>query len=245
MRVDRLIAGWFTVPAGIVRRDDDFERPVRCPVPVYLIETEIERILVDTGLSPGAAADPAERYGRPDALGPFAAEQEASIADQLDLATLTMVVLTHLHFDHVGGLELVPAEVPLVTQRAEWEAGHDEVAAARNFFLPDDYAGTEREVRLVDGDHDLLGDGSVELLLTPGHTPGHQSVRVGEVVIGADVTHFASGLDDRRFPIFGDDLEAQARSADRLAALRDSGLTILPGHDADVLEPGPVLPEPR
>ena len=68
---------------------------------------------------------------------------------------------------------------------------------------------------------------------------------MGEVVIGADVTHFASGLDDRRFPIFGDDLEAQARSADRLAALRDSGLTVLPGHDADVLEPGPVLPEPR
>ena len=240
VRLERYIAGWFTVPAGIVRRDDDLDRGVRCPVPVYLVDTASERILVDTGLHPGAAADPAERYGRPDALGPFEAEQDRSIADQLDLASLTMVVLTHLHFDHAGGLELVPADVPLVIQRAEWEAGQDPDAAQRNFYLPDDYAGSEREVRMVDGDHDLLGDGSVELLLTPGHTPGHQSVRVGDTVIGADVFHFASTLDDGRLPVFGDDLQAQARSGERLRALRDSGLTVLPGHDADALVPGPV-----
>ena len=159
-------------------------------------------------------------------------EQEASIAELIDLGSLTMVVLTHLHFDHAGGLELVPPEVPLVIQRAEWEAGQDEDAIARNFFQPRDYAEPERELRLVDGDHDLLGDGSIELLSTPGHTPGHQSVRVGNVVIGADVTHFATTLDDGRLPIFGDDLEAQARSAERLRGLRDEGLTILPGHDA-------------
>jgi N-acyl homoserine lactone hydrolase len=242
MRLERFIAGWFSVPAGIVRRDDDLERPVRCPVPVYVIETETERILVDTGLNPAGVADPAAHYGRAEAFGPFVPEQEASIADQLDLGTLTMVVLTHLHFDHAGGLELVPSSVPLVVQRTEWEGGRDEGTVARNFFQPRDYAGTEREVRLVDGEHDLLGDGSVELLSTPGHTPGHQSVRVGGVVIGADVTHFASGLDDRRLPIFGDDLEAQARSADRLSGLRDSGLTVFPGHDPDVLKPGPLLP---
>jgi N-acyl homoserine lactone hydrolase len=245
VRLERLIAGWFTVPAGIVRRDDDFERPVRCPVPVYLIETETERILVDTGLNPAGVADPAARYGSTDAFGPFAPEQDESIADQLDLGTLTMVVLTHLHFDHVGGLELVPSGVPIVIQRAEWDAGQDESAVARNFFQPRDYSGADRELRLVDGDHDLLGDGSVELLLTPGHTPGHQSVRAGEVVIGGDVTHFAVGLDDLRLPIFGDDLDAQARSAGRLRGLRDSGLTVLPGHDAEVLAPGPVLPSTR
>jgi N-acyl homoserine lactone hydrolase len=240
MKLERFNAGWMTVPAGIVRQGDDLDRAVRIPVPAYLIETESERILVDTGLHPAAVADLAAHYGRPDAFGPFEPDQDASIADQLDLRTLTMVVLTHLHFDHAGSLALVPPEVPLVIQRAEWEAGQDATAVARNFFLPRDYAGTERELRLVDGDHDLLGDGSVELLLTPGHTPGHQSVRVGNVVIGADVTHFATGLDDRRFPIFGDDLDAQARSAERLRGLRDSGVAVLPGHDPEVLVPGPV-----
>ena len=240
MKLERFNAGWMSVPAGIVRRDDDLDRAVRLPVPVYLIETETERILVDTGLHPAGVADLSAHYGRPDAFGPFVAEQEASIADQLDLSTLTMVVLTHLHFDHAGGLALVPQGIPVVIQRTEWAAGQDETAVARNFFLPRDYAGTEREVRLVDGDHDLLGDGSVELLATPGHTPGHQSVRVGNVVVGADVVHFATGLDDQRFPVFGDDLEAQARSAERLRDLRDAGSTVLPGHDPEVLVPGPV-----
>ena len=92
----------------------------------------------------------------------------------------------------------------------------------------------------MDGDHDLLGDGSVLLLLTPGHTPGHQSVQIGKLVLGIDVAHFASGLDDHRFPLFGDDHAAQGRSAERLTALRDAGHTVMPGHDPDVLHPGPL-----
>jgi N-acyl homoserine lactone hydrolase len=239
MRVELFNVGWLTVPAGVIRRDEAFDETVRFPVPAYLIDTDSERILVDTGLSPAAVANVAAHYGRPDALGPFVPEQEASIARQIDLSTLTMVVMTHLHFDHAGGLELVPPEVPLVIQRAEWKAGHDADALARNFFLPRDYDSVEREVRLVDGDHDLLGDGSVVLLSTPGHTPGHQSVSVGDIVIGGDVTHFASGLDDHRFPIFGDHT-SQGRSADRLRQLRDAGRTVLPGHDREVLLPGPV-----
>jgi glyoxylase-like metal-dependent hydrolase (beta-lactamase superfamily II) len=66
-------------------------------------------------------------------------------------------------------------------------------------------------------------------------------VLVGEeLVIGGDVVHFASVLDDHRFPLFADDHGAQATSADRLRALRDAGTTVMPGHDASVLAPGPV-----
>ncbi len=148
----------------------------------------------------------------------FELEQEASVADQIDLSTLTRVVMTHLHFDHAGGLALLPDSVPIVIQRREWEAGQDPDAIARNFFQPKDYEGVGDRIELVDGDHDLLGDGSIELLFTPGHTPGHQSVRVGEgLVIGGDVLHYASTLDDRLFPVFADDPDAQAASADRLA----------------------------
>lgn len=150
------------------------------------------------------------------------------------------MVLTHLHFDHAGALSLLPASVPIVVQRAEWQGGHDDAAIERNFLVPRDYAGLPNELVLVDGDHDLLGDGSIELLSTPGHTPGHQSVRVGDLVIGADVAHYASGLDDHRFPAFGDDREAQGRSAERLRKLRYAGLTVQPGHDPEVLRPGTV-----
>ncbi len=241
MKLQMFNVGWMTTSAGIWRQDDEKpERLARLPVPAYLIETEQARILIDTGLHPGAVADKSAHY-EPGALAHFTFEQEESIAEQVDLSTVTMLVLTHLHFDHVGGLSLVPDSVPIVIQRAEWEAGQNRAAVARNFFLPQDYAAIDAErLTLVDGDHDLLGDGSVELLSTPGHTPGHQSVRVGELVIGADVVYYASGLDDHRFPIFGDDHEEQARSAERLRGLREQGMTVQPGHDPDVLRPGPL-----
>jgi N-acyl homoserine lactone hydrolase len=241
MRIEMLNVGWMTAAVGIWRQGEPQpESPIRLPVPAYLIETESERILIDTGLHPAAAADAEAHYG-PGPIAFFELEQERSIAEQLDLDTLTRVVLTHLHFDHAGALELIPDSVPVVVQRAEWEGGHDRGAIERSFFLPRDYAAAPPNLLLVDGDHDLLGDGSIELLSTPGHTPGHQSVRIGDLVLGADVALWAATLDDGRLPSFGDDLEAQARSLERLRELRDAGLTVRPGHDPDALRAGPVL----
>jgi N-acyl homoserine lactone hydrolase len=241
MRVEMLNVGWITSSLALWRQGEDPETQIRFPVPAYLIETDSERILVDAGLHPGAIADPVAFYERPEA-GLFQFELERPVVDQVDAGTLTKVVLTHLHFDHAGALTLLPASIPVVVQRREWEAAHESAAVARNFLFPRDYAIDERRLVLIDGDHDLLGDGSIELLLTPGHTPGHQSVRVGEdLVLGADVAHFASTYDDERFPSFGDDLSVQARSAARLRALRDAGTRLLPGHDPEVLIAGEVL----
>ena len=131
--------------------------------------------------------------------------------------------------------------VPIVMQRAEWEAGRERAAIERNFFQPRDYDIEPWRLRLVEGDHDLLGDGSIELLLTPGH----QSVRIGdELILAIDVAHFASVLDGRRFPAFGDNHEAQSRSATRLRELRDAGFRIQPGHDPNCSHPDRFGPEP-
>ncbi len=239
MKVERLNVGWISSPAMIWRQGEDPETQIRFPIPAYLIENDSERILVDTGLHPGAVSDVAAHYGPQAAF--MQLEQEQSVAELVDVSTLTRIVLTHLHFDHAGGLALLPDQVPIFVQRREWEGGAAEETIRRNFFYPRDYALDGRRIELLDGDHDLLGDGSVRLLLTPGHTPGHQSVLVGErLVLGADVAHFAATLDDRRFPSFADDFEAQDRSADKLRGMREAGATVMPGHDPDVLRPGPV-----
>ena len=239
MKIEMLNVGWMTAPAALWRQGDDPGEQVRFPVPAYVIETEAERILVDTGLHPGACADAAAFYDSPQTMGLFSFELEQPVHEQVDPATITKIVLTHLHWDHAGGLSLLPADIPVVVQRREWDAGDDAEAIKRNFFFPRDYVDDERELILVDGDHDLLGDGSIELLLTPGHTPGHQSLRIGDdLILGADVAYFASSLDDHRFPAFADDRTEQGRSAKRLRGLRDAGARVIPGHDPDVLRPG-------
>jgi glyoxylase-like metal-dependent hydrolase (beta-lactamase superfamily II) len=241
MKVTQLDGGAFTSAAGIWRSGESLGRMVRFPIPVYLIEVGEERVLVDTGLHPGAAADAASHYEGAENMRNFRLEQGVGLAAQVDLGSVTRVVMTHLHFDHAGGLELLPASVPVYMQRREWESATDPETVAKNFFLPRDYEGVADQVVVVEGDHDLLGDGSIELLSTPGHTPGHQSVMVGgRLVIGGDVTHFAAGLDDHRFPLFGDDLEAQKASAERLHALREAGAEFRPGHDPEVIAPGPI-----
>ena len=242
MKVELFNVGWISSPAALWRSGEDPEARIRFPVPSYLIEADDERILVDTGLHPASISDPDAYYGRP-STRLFELELEADIASKVELDTLTRVVLTHLHFDHAGALSLLPASLPVYIQRAEWAGAHHDATIKRNFFYPRDYELlSERELVLLDGDHDLLGDGSVTLLSTPGHTPGHQSVRVGEhLVLGADVAHYMTTFEDKRFPAFADDFAEHASSVDRLNALKDSGVTVLPGHDPDVLVPGPLL----
>jgi glyoxylase-like metal-dependent hydrolase (beta-lactamase superfamily II) len=240
VNVQMLIVGWISSPAVVYRQGEDPAARIRFPIPAYVIEDEHERILIDTGLHPAAVDDPAGFYGRPE-TAMFQLEQERDITAQIDVETITRIVLTHLHFDHVGALTLLPPSIPVVMQRREWSAAHERAAIERAFLNPRDYDIDESRLVLVDGDHDLLGDGSIELLFTPGHTAGHQSVKVGDdLIIGADVGHFAVTLDDLRFPSFADDFAAQASSARRLRDLRDSGVRVLPGHDPEVLRAGPV-----
>ncbi len=141
VKMEMLNVGWLTAGAGVLHQGDELDRMVRLPVPAYLLETASERILIDTGLNPGAVADPIAHYARPDTFAVFGIEQEQSVAEQIDVSTLTKVVLTHLHFDHAGALKLIPSSVPVVIQRREWQAAQDEDAVKRNFLFPLDYAG--------------------------------------------------------------------------------------------------------
>jgi glyoxylase-like metal-dependent hydrolase (beta-lactamase superfamily II) len=123
-------------------------------------------------------------------------------------------------------------DVPLTLQRAEWHAAHGGDPNAG--YLSADYE-TGQEVRLVDGEHVVFGDGSVRCLPTPGHTAGHQSllVRTAErdVVLTADACYFRETIETSRLPLFGHDRDDQLRSLDRLRALETAGAHLVFGHD--------------
>ena len=92
-----------------------------------------------------------------------------------DPGKIDLLINSHFHFDHVGGNALIPNATMLV-QRREWDAGMDPDTAARHGYNPRDF-DLGHKLRLVDGEHDVFGDGSVVCLPTHGHTPGHQSLR--------------------------------------------------------------------
>jgi glyoxylase-like metal-dependent hydrolase (beta-lactamase superfamily II) len=214
------------------------------PVICFLIAHPQGHVVVDTGVHRGALADPVGRLGeRRAGLFRLRSAPGDEVVSQLALLGLApedvrYVVNSHLHFDHCGGNEFFPRSTFLV-QRPEMEAARQVMAGAQiryspspiDFDLPLDY-------RLLDGEHDLFGDGQVVLLPTYGHTPGHQSVLVRpargtQLVLTADACYTRENMDRDVLPNVVWDAAEMSRS---LAGLRDwrdrRGATVVYGHDA-------------
>jgi N-acyl homoserine lactone hydrolase len=196
------------------------EGDITVPIPVFLIEHPKGRALFDTGLHPDCQHDPAGRLGRRLAglfkIGFRPGEEVSARLEAIDRdpGKIDLVINSHFHFDHVGGNALIPNATMLV-QRREWEAGMDPDSAARREFNPRDF-DLGHKLRLIDGEHDVFGDGRVTCLPTHGHTPGHQSLRLrldsGEIVLAADSCYFCRTLRERRLPRFAYDREAMLAS---------------------------------
>ena len=111
-------------------------------------------------------------------------------------------------------------------------------------YNPDDF-DIGHDVQLVDGTHDVFGDGSIVCIPTPGHTRGHQVLRVelasGPVVLTADCIYFERMLDQMLVPRHAYDHGQQLESMRRLASLRDGGCRLLFGHDLDQFRSLPAV----
>jgi glyoxylase-like metal-dependent hydrolase (beta-lactamase superfamily II) len=211
------------------------------PVLVYVIEHPAGLVVVDTGLHPELASS-ADRIRKlaaqfqvhlpPDGSGTVGPVLGAA---GFDPAQVAQVVLTHLHFDHAGGLLELP-NARVVVQAREWSELGDGRLVAIGAYNPDDVdLGHDRLE--IEGDNDLFGDGTVTCLLTEGHTAGHQSVRVrtesGTYVICGDCCYLRRSLTDEHLPSFSNDRERQLASLRRLGREQAAGATLLFGHDPD------------
>jgi len=208
------------------------------PVSSFLVVHPQGRLLFDTGVHCDALADPAARLGKRIA-SLFALRSRAGEDVVSQLAALALkpddiryVVNSHFHFDHCGCNASFPRAQFLV-QRAELAAARAEPKRydPKDWDLPLDY-------REVDGEHDVFGDGSVLLLPTPGHTPGHQSlwIRAGgdaQFVLTGDACYTREHLEKTILPSNTYDAARMTESMGRLRSLRDrEGATLLYGHDA-------------
>jgi glyoxylase-like metal-dependent hydrolase (beta-lactamase superfamily II) len=197
--------------------------------------------VVDTGFGP----DDAARRGR--RLLRTAAEALRTI--DVDAATVTDVIITHLHYDHVGGFEQFPSarfhvqdrEVAFATGR------HMTTPSQQHAFTPGhiaDFVLAVHAGRVVfhDGDDQVAPGLSVHHV--GGHTDGMQVVRVntdrGWLVLASDAAHYYENLDSRRpFPIVFD-VAAMLAGFDRVRQLAEPPDLYVPGHDPDVLRRHPA-----
>ena len=176
------------------------------------------------------------RTGECVVVDPAYAVAELVDAIEADGMRVTGAIATHYHPDHVGGsmmgytIEGVPALLerapcPVHVQRAEvpW--------VARTIGVP------ERELTAHDpGDVVRVGELAIELLHTPGHTPGSQCLLVDGKLLTGD-TLFLEGCGRTDLP--GANAEEMYTSLQRLAALAD-GTVIYPGHRYSVPSSGTI-----
>ena len=195
----------------------------------FLVRAGGRWLLWDTGYPDALAASTG---GERSADGLFERHRPKTLVAQLAEIGLKpsdvgLVAVSHTHPDHVGDVDLFPAATVLI-QRPEY----DWAFAQR---VPPFSAG--HPVRKLDGDLDVFGDGSVVLLSTPGHTPGHQSLlvrlpRTGPIVLSGDVVHTAANWEGRRVPARNVDAAQSKASMDRIAALlAERHATLWINHD--------------
>jgi len=169
---------------------------------------------------------------------------------------VTRVVLTHMHFDHVGGMEDFPEVYPhakFYVQKKEFDFWVNNPLSKRAPFQRSRYdAGVQavaelaktKRLAIIDGDH-VIGP-KMELLLLPGHSPGLQGVLIptakGQTVVGSDCAHlFRSYKEDNPSPIIVD-LPGWMLSYDKLRA-KVPLENMFPGHDVLMLTNFPKVAE--
>jgi glyoxylase-like metal-dependent hydrolase (beta-lactamase superfamily II) len=268
-RLIPLIVGWERLPKAYSIHNDRSGLCLVEPVPVVALETDDGWTLLDTGINTALMRDPplyARLHGRNHEITPILPPgggeplREALGAHDVALSDITRIYLSHLHNDHAGGLRLFDRSVPVWVQRRELQYGiTDHPFPERHGMFRIDYDDPEIDWRLLDGDAELAP--GVSAVLTPGHTPGHQSFVIdlpegGGYVLAFDAADLRENV-EHELPVGGfvhciaEDTVAPIRKLKQIAA--DRGYELIPGHDPDVwpalidqLTPGapnPVAPE--
>jgi N-acyl homoserine lactone hydrolase len=183
----------------------------------YLIKHAQGWMLWDTGLTDALAAQPeGQKPADPKATHWYRPKTLASQLEQLGVkpTDIKFLAVSHTHPDHVGNVEMFP-QAMLLVQKAEYEWPNP-LGVGR--FKP------EHPVTKLEGDKDVFGDGSVTIISTPGHTPGHQSLLVklpktGALLLSGDAVHFKSNWDNRGVPAGNTGQEQTKASMNHMAEI--------------------------
>jgi N-acyl homoserine lactone hydrolase len=218
--------------SGLFYGERSSER-VQIPITCYVIRSGDSVILFDTGLSPRAVpglvrTDPLARFDDADLL----VNQLQRIG--LQPGDVDLVVLSHLHFDHAGGVALFSSS-ELIVQKDEYAYAHYPAQFFAGFYYRKNFDLPGYRWRLLDGDTELAP--GVTAIRSDGHTPGHQSLllelpETGPVILAGDCCYWQRSIDEELPPGVVWDPTRAMHSIKRLKTLaRLTGGRIFPSHD--------------
>jgi N-acyl homoserine lactone hydrolase len=205
-------------------------------VTAYLIVHPRGTLIWDTGVIP-------DELVKPEGTVEARATVRTTLRGQLAQigykpADITYLALSHNHYDHIANSNEFAASTWLV-QRAERDVMFpSKPPEKQNTAAPRFSALKDSKTKLLDGDYDVFGDGTVILVSTPGHTPGHQSlfvklVKTGPVVLSGDLYHYPAERTLKDFNPYGTTTsETELASRAKLDAfMKEKGATLWIGHD--------------
>ncbi|HEY1229432.1 MAG TPA: N-acyl homoserine lactonase family protein [Ramlibacter sp.] len=204
----------------------------------YVIKHGDDYMVWDTGYQPGS---------NPNA-------PTVSLADQLGKLNIKpdqvkFVGISHFHADHTGQLGTVPGATLLIGER-EWAAlTAPKPMTGANVAGFTHWISGGGKVEPQAADKDVFGDGTVTILRTPGHTPGHQALLVrlkekGAVLLSGDAAHFHENYENNGVPSFNYDRSETLASLERLKQIeKNLKATVIIQHDPRDIDKLPAFPE--
>ena len=158
------------------------------------------------------------------------------------------VGISHYHGDHTGQIASFPKATLLIGSK-EWDAiSSPKPPEGVNVKPFESWIKGESKVEPQPIDKDVFGDGTVIMLRTPGHTPGHSSLLVklaqmGPVILSGDAVHFRENYDTVGVPAFNYDRAQTVASVERLKKIASNlKATVIIQHDERDIEKLPVFP---
>jgi glyoxylase-like metal-dependent hydrolase (beta-lactamase superfamily II) len=223
---------------------DEPDEPIRMTYYFWIVQPpDGSPVIVDTGFDPAFAAG----------LGRRAICPPADLLARLgvDAAGVKQVVVTHLHYDHIGNLAQFPNAQFLVSRR-ELEFWTSKTARRQHFAHHTDpvavawlaEAAEAGRVRYADDEVTVVQQGIVATLVG-GHSPGQLVVSIstagGGVLLASDAVHYYDELaKDRPFAVVADLADAY-RAFDTVRALSAGGRDFVPAHDPLVMQRYPPV----
>jgi len=165
----------------------DKDRDITIPVSMWVIDHPKGLVVYDTGTNVAIADGKCKSYwaeGMCDFLKPSLRREDAIDMQLKKLGyspeQIKVVVTSHSHLDHIGNIKMFPKAIHVIQKKELYQAWWPEKFQKGPAFVMGDFDGAARDFNYLEleGDYDLFGDGSVTVLSTPGHTLGHQSLRV-------------------------------------------------------------------